>query len=141
MRNVIIRWIFGLLAMAIGTVAFSQDKAGNLLVNGDGKLGGTPAVFEMKQPAGSAAADVTVTTTFERSGVAVEATAAATLLDTAEAAGVMAPYGCRTGNCHTCSTRLVSGCTTDLRDGRVSDAGTHVQLCVSAPLTDVVLDV
>lgn len=87
------------------------------------------------------APDATVTTTFERSGVAVEATAAATLLDTAEAAGVMAPYGCRTGNCHTCSTRLVSGCTTDLRDGRVSDAGTHVQLCVSAPLTDVVLDV
>ncbi|HNI33922.1 MAG TPA: FAD-binding oxidoreductase [Microthrixaceae bacterium] len=87
------------------------------------------------------APDSTVTTTFERSGVAVEATAAATLLDTAEAAGVMAPYGCRTGNCHTCSTRLVSGCTTDLRDGRVSDAGTHVQLCVSAPLTDVVLDV
>ena len=57
-----------------------------------------------------------------------------------EAAGIDAPYGCRTGVCHTCSTRLVSGCTTDVRDGRVSEAGTHVQLCVSTPLTDVALD-
>jgi hypothetical protein len=57
--------LFGREKLEGGTFTFSQDKAGNLLVNGDGKLGGTPAVFEMKQPAGSAAADVTVTTTFD----------------------------------------------------------------------------
>lgn len=77
---------------------------------------------------------------FSRSGVTTS-TDGGTLLDAAESAGVAAPFGCRTGVCHTCSTRLVSGCTTDLRDGRTSEAGAHVQLCVSAALTDVVLDV
>jgi len=83
----------------------------------------------------------TATATFGRSGVTADASIGSTLLAVAEAAGVLAPSGCRNGVCHTCSTRLVSGCTTDLRDGRVTDAGSHVQLCVSAPLTDVVLDV
>lgn len=90
--------------------------------------------------------DTTTTTTtavasFHRSGTSVDTDSATTLLDAAESAGVLAPSGCRAGVCHTCSTRLVSGCTTDLRDGRVSEPGAHVQLCVSAALTDVVLDV
>ena len=91
-------------------------------------------------PAPADPAAATVTAAFGRSGRTAPAPIGTTLLDTAEAAGIDAPFGCRTGVCHTCSTKLVSGCTTDVRDGRVSDAGTHVQLCVSTPLTDVTLD-
>ena len=63
-----------------------------------------------------------------------------TLLDLAESAGIAAPSGCRMGICHTCSTPLLAGCAQDLRDGRIVEAGTHVQLCVSAPVGDVTLD-
>ncbi|MFN8052124.1 MAG: ferredoxin reductase [Acidimicrobiales bacterium] len=77
---------------------------------------------------------------FTRSGVVAAADTATTLLDAAEAAGLPAPYGCRSGVCHTCSTKLLSGCTRDLRDGRLNEAGTHVQLCVNAAAGDVALD-
>ncbi len=95
--------------------------------------------LDLPAPADPATGD-TVTATFATTGSIATAPVGATLLATAEAAGIDAPYGCRTGVCHTCSTRLVSGCTTDVRDGRISEAGTHVQLCVSTPLTDVALD-
>lgn len=57
--------IFGREKLEGGTFAFSQDKGGALQVTGDGKLGGTPAAFDMRQAAGSASSDVTVTTTFD----------------------------------------------------------------------------
>ncbi len=57
--------LFGREKLEGGSFTFSQDKAGNLLVNGDGKLGGTQAVFEMKQAAGTGVCDVTVTATFD----------------------------------------------------------------------------
>jgi ferredoxin-NADP reductase len=88
----------------------------------------------------SDATSETVAATFATSTVTAPAPVGTTLLASAEAAGIDAPYGCRSGVCHTCSTRLVSGCTTDVRDGRVSEAGSHVQICVSTPLTDVTLD-
>jgi ferredoxin-NADP reductase len=93
-----------------------------------------PAIADDQRPAG------TVSAAFTRSNVVTATTEATTLLDAAEAGGVVAPYGCRSGVCHTCSTRLVSGCARDLRTGRVVDAGTHVQLCVSVPAGDVALD-
>lgn len=62
------------------------------------------------------------------------------LLDIAEGAGLSPPSGCRMGICHTCTTRLDHGCVRDLRDGRIHEAGQHVQLCVSAAIDDVVLD-
>ena len=82
-----------------------------------------------------------VAASFGRSAVTVETDTRTTLLDAAEAAGVPAPSGCRRGICHTCTTRLDAGCTTDVRDGRTSTAGSHVQLCVSTAATDVQLDV
>lgn len=97
--------------------------------------------FTLDLPAIPTTDDSTVSASFVRAATSTTTSTGTTLLEAAESAGVAAPYGCRTGVCHTCSTRLVSGCTTDVRDGRVSEPGTHVQLCVSRPLTDVVLDV
>jgi ferredoxin-NADP reductase len=71
---------------------------------------------------------------------ALPASPTATLLDTAEAAGLAPPFGCRMGVCHTCSTAVLAGCARDLRDGRLVEAGTHVQLCVSTAAGDVTLD-
>lgn len=79
-------------------------------------------------------------TTLARSGMVAETRADDTILDAVERAGALVPSGCRTGVCHTCTTRIVSGCVRDVRDGRIHDAEAHVQICVAQPLTDVVLD-
>lgn len=64
-----------------------------------------------------------------------------TLLDGAEAAGLNPKHGCRMGICHTCTAVRVSGATRDLRTGEVDDApGCHVQICVSAPVGDVEIE-
>jgi stearoyl-CoA 9-desaturase NADPH oxidoreductase len=63
------------------------------------------------------------------------------LLEQAEAAGLTPENGCRMGICHTCTRFKPAGAVTDLRDGRVSDApDSRVQLCVTVPAGDVVLD-
>ena len=77
--------------------------------------------------------------TFSSSGVSTMADGSTPLLEVAEAAGLAPAHGCRMGICHTCSTRLESGCVRDLRDGRLVEAGGHVQLCVTAAATDVAL--
>lgn len=78
---------------------------------------------------------------FERSDVDVLADDGTPLLEIAEGAGLAPPSGCRMGICHTCSTRLVAGSMRDLRDGRVHQAGQHVQICVSSAVDDVTLDI
>lgn len=80
------------------------------------------------------------TAAFRRSGVTTTVGAGATILTAAEDAGVVAPSGCRTGVCHTCTAHLVSGCARDIRDGRITEAGSHVQICVSTPLGHAELD-
>jgi ferredoxin-NADP reductase len=82
----------------------------------------------------------TARVTFGASGRDALTSGDTTLLDLAESAGLSPAYGCRMGVCHTCTTPLLAGCARDLRDGRLSEAGTHVQLCVSAPAGDVTLD-
>lgn len=79
-------------------------------------------------------------TTFARSQIEVPSDPDRPLLEVAEAAGLAPAFGCRMGICHTCTTRLDEGCVTDLRDGRISEAGSHVQICVSAAIDDVSLD-
>lgn len=79
-------------------------------------------------------------TTFGRSGVEVRSEPDRPLLEVAEAAGLSPAFGCRMGICHTCTTRLDEGCVTDLRDGRISEAGSHVQICVSGAVNDVSLE-
>jgi len=77
---------------------------------------------------------------FAGSACRADAPADATLLAVAEGAGLRPANGCRMGICHTCSTPLRSGVARDMRNGRLVEAGTNVQLCVSAAAADVVLD-
>ena len=78
--------------------------------------------------------------TFARSSVTVAPLAGETLLETAERSGILARSGCRTGICHTCTTRIVSGCATEIGGNAVHDAGAHVRICVTRSADDIVLD-
>jgi stearoyl-CoA 9-desaturase NADPH oxidoreductase len=81
------------------------------------------------------------TVTFARSGHAVVADAATSLMDAGEGAGVQMPFGCRMGICQSCVVSLLDGHVRDLRTGQEHDPGTRVQTCVSAASGDCVLDI
>lgn len=78
--------------------------------------------------------------TFERSGKAVTADAATSLMEAGEQAGVRMPFGCRMGICQSCVVGLVDGHVRDLRTGEEREPGSRVQTCVSAAAGDCVLD-
>ena len=81
------------------------------------------------------------TVRFAKSGLAAQADASTNLLRVAEDAGLNPPHGCRMGICHTCNTKLLSGCVRDLRTGKVlNEAGSIVQTCVCATAGDCELD-
>jgi ferredoxin len=63
-----------------------------------------------------------------------------TLLDQAEAAGLKPEYGCRMGICHTCPRALQKGTVRNVVNGELTEAGTEVRICVSAPVGDVSID-
>jgi stearoyl-CoA 9-desaturase NADPH oxidoreductase len=80
------------------------------------------------------------TVTFARSATTVTDDGR-TLLEQAEAAGLTPEHGCRMGICHTCTRVKPLGAVTDLRDGRVCDDDeAPVQICVTVPAGDVVVD-
>lgn len=80
------------------------------------------------------------TVTHLTSGITVD-NPGTTLLEGAEAAGLSPQHGCRMGICHTCTAVRVSGATRDLRTGEVdSEPGCRVQICVSAPVGDVEIE-
>ena len=81
------------------------------------------------------------TVTFVRSGHAVTADAATSLMDAGEGAGVQMPFGCRMGICQSCVVSLVNGHVRDLRTGQEHDPGTRIQTCVSAASGDCALDI
>jgi stearoyl-CoA 9-desaturase NADPH oxidoreductase len=65
----------------------------------------------------------------------------AVLLDQAERAGLSPQFGCRMGICHTCSCRKAAGRVKNLSTGEVSGSDDEeIQICVSAPIGDVVVD-
>ncbi|MFL0579808.1 flavin reductase family protein [Dietzia sp. 179-F 9C3 NHS] len=81
------------------------------------------------------------TVTHLTSGVTAH-NAGTTLLEGAEAAGLSPAHGCRMGICHTCTAVRVSGATRDLRTGEVdAEPGCRVQICVSAPVGDVEIEI
>jgi ferredoxin len=83
----------------------------------------------------------TGTVTFERSGTAA-ANSGDTLLLQAEAAGLTPEYGCRMGICFSCTQVKTSGCTRNVLTGELNnDPDVEVQLCISAPVGDVALDI
>ncbi|MDP1795180.1 MAG: ferredoxin reductase [Acidimicrobiales bacterium] len=63
-----------------------------------------------------------------------------TLLEQAEAAGLKPESGCRMGICHTCPRLLAAGTVRNVVNGELSEAGTEVRICVSAPVGDVSID-
>ncbi|OUS31122.1 hypothetical protein A9Q99_04730 [Gammaproteobacteria bacterium 45_16_T64] len=64
------------------------------------------------------------------------------LLESAEAAGARPAHGCRIGMCKTCSCTKVSGVVRDLVTGEIDDQpNTQIRICVSEPLSAVVLDI
>lgn len=83
------------------------------------------------------------TVSFVRSGktVAVEGSSTESMLTLAEGEGLRPTAGCRMGICHQCSCQKQRGVVRNLRTGQLSDAGAgKVQLCISQPVGDVVLD-
>lgn len=78
---------------------------------------------------------------FARSDVAAQ-NSGATLLEQAEAAGLTPEYGCRMGICFSCARVKTSGCTRNALTGeQSSDPDEEIQLCISVPVGDVVVDV
>jgi ferredoxin-NADP reductase len=85
-----------------------------------------------------AAAPVTVT--LSRSGRAVVAEGAGSLLEQLERAGEKPKSGCRMGICHTCRCRKVQGTVQNLVTGELSSEPDElIRLCISAPRTDLEL--
>ena len=78
--------------------------------------------------------------TFARSGKALAADGATSLMEAGEQAGVLMPFGCRMGICHTCVVGLLEGRVRDLRSGAEHEAGSRIQTCISAASGDCVLD-
>jgi ferredoxin-NADP reductase len=65
----------------------------------------------------------------------------ASLLEQAEVAGLSPETGCRRGICHTCTCRKTAGTVRNLTTGAVSSSeDEEIQICVSAPVGDVVVD-
>ena len=65
----------------------------------------------------------------------------ASLLEQAEAAGLTPETGCRMGICHTCTCRKTAGVTRNLSTGELSSGeNEEIQICVSAPVGDVVVE-
>ncbi|MBW1832033.1 MAG: 2Fe-2S iron-sulfur cluster binding domain-containing protein [Deltaproteobacteria bacterium] len=63
------------------------------------------------------------------------------LLLQAEQHGLSPQCGCRMGICHTCLCSLESGAVKNLQTGEITDqAGAMIQICVSAPVGDVSVD-
>lgn len=62
------------------------------------------------------------------------------LLPAAERAGLKPAYGCRIGICRTCLCHKRSGVVENLLDGKTSAGDEWIRLCVSAPRSDLELD-
>ncbi|MCB0974706.1 MAG: iron-sulfur cluster-binding domain-containing protein [Actinobacteria bacterium] len=79
-------------------------------------------------------------TFWEQYDTDVAAATGQTLLESAEAAGLTPTFGCRAGVCRRCSIPLLEGRVTDVRDGRVTEAGAHIQPCTVVAATQCRVD-
>lgn len=103
-----------------------------------GGAGAKPATAE--DAATDTGPDVNVT--FQRSGVTVPwDPKAGTILDLAEANGLVLPFSCRSGVCHTCMCQLIEGEIEYIDDAVFApDEPDQVLICSSRPKTDVTVD-
>ncbi len=84
--------------------------------------------------------DASGSVSFTESGI-VASNTGATVLEQAENAGLAPEHGCRMGICHTCTAIRTSGCTRDVRSGDLdSEPGARIQICVSAPVGNVAVE-
>lgn len=82
-----------------------------------------------------------VTLSFARSHQHSVADNQRSLLEHAEMFGLKPAHGCRQGICASCTCTLLSGTVRDLRSGALfSEPGQPIRLCVSAPHSDVEID-
>ncbi len=96
---------------------------------------------EFTAPVTAADSGATGLLTFTASGVTAQ-NSGASLLDQAEAAGLTPEFGCRMGICFSCTAVKTSGCTRNLRTGETdSDPDQPIQLCISAAVGDVSVDI
>jgi ferredoxin-NADP reductase len=87
-------------------------------------------------PSGSADGDVS----FSRSGKSA-ANSGAPLLEQAEAVGLQPEFGCRMGICLSCTSRKTAGTVRNVVTGAESSLPDEdIQICVSAPVGDCVVD-
>jgi len=76
-----------------------------------------------------------------RSGRTVTLSRGQSLLEGLEAQGIRPRHGCRMGICNTCACGRQSGTTRQLLTGDLSsEPSSQVRLCISAPSTDLILD-
>lgn len=120
------------------------DAISELWGDGTTNPNGTTAALHVERftPSTQAAGDqVAGTLTFAVADRSIESDGTRTVLDLAEEAGLAPIAGCRMGVCRRCVVPLRSGTVVDLRDGRCeSEAGSHVQICISAPVGDAEVD-
>jgi ferredoxin len=62
------------------------------------------------------------------------------LLELAEASGIKARFGCRAGNCGTCSSGIKDGQVGYIRKPGVEPASGSCLICIARPRGDVVID-
>lgn len=62
------------------------------------------------------------------------------LLELVEACDVPVRWSCRTGVCHSCETRVISGAVDCLPDPVEPPAPGNLLLCCAHPTTDLALD-
>ena len=58
---------------------------------------------------------------------------AGSLLDLAEVRGLSPEFSCRSGNCGTCKTKLLSGAVTYLKEPTAPKAADEVLICCAVP--------
>ncbi|MGL6236242.1 MAG: ferredoxin reductase [Segniliparus sp.] len=77
---------------------------------------------------------------FARSKKEADADGATTILEAGEGVGLVLPFGCRMGICHTCSAQLSEGTACDLRNGHIYEEGERIQTCCTTPVGNCVID-
>jgi ferredoxin-NADP reductase len=99
-----------------------------------------PASFQAEQRRVPAVAESPLDVRFERSKRSLVWDGRdATLLDFAERQGIAVESGCRSGNCGSCETRIVSGAVRYLQPAAWEVAPDHCLLCVTEPTSALVL--
>ncbi|WP_143039925.1 flavin reductase family protein [Rheinheimera pacifica] len=127
-----------------GPAAFMQQMRMALIHNGVNAAQIRQEQFGLAitAPADHTAAGMQLSASFIRAGISTKVTLnpQQSLLQNAEQHGLAPRFGCRMGVCFQCVCDKVSGQVRDLRSGALSGHGAEqIQLCVSQPLTELVI--